>query len=293
MKKVLLLAVSLACAVTMNSQNKIDIQGHRGCRGLMPENTIPAFLKALDLGVRTLELDVVVTKDRQVLVSHDHYMNAAFCLDPSGQPIAREKQEEYNLYRMTMDEIRKFDCGSLPHEKFPGQHKMKVTKPLLSEVIDAVENHVTQHGLPPALYNIEIKCSPEGDNLWHPTPEVMTDLVLKVMDEKGITGKSNIQSFDVRPLQYLHKIRPEITTAFLIMNVKSMKQNLEKLGYLPDTYSPYYRLAGKKLLRDVHALGMTLVPWTVNEVKDIRKMIRLRVDGIISDYPDRVLVQVK
>jgi glycerophosphoryl diester phosphodiesterase len=119
------------------AQSGFDLQGHRGCRGIMPENTIPAFIKALEIGVTTLELDVVITKDHQVVVSHEPYMNYATCLDSLGKPFTKERQTDFKLYGMTMSQIRKFDCGSLYYPDFPDQVKIKVTKPLLSEMIDA------------------------------------------------------------------------------------------------------------------------------------------------------------
>jgi glycerophosphoryl diester phosphodiesterase len=270
------------------SQPKPEIHGHRGCRGLMPENTIPAFLKAIDVGATSLELDVVISKDNQVIVSHEPYMNSATCLDSTGNPIPKEKQTQFKIYGMTMDQIRKFDCGSLPNPSFPDQVKMKVTKPMLSEMIDAVENYVKQKGLKPVGYNIEIKSSPEGDNIFHPEPARMVDLLLAVIREKGIADQTLVQSFDIRPLQYLHSIQPDIRTGLLIDHIKPMKINIRTLGYTPTYYNPYFMLVTKKLIRQLHKKGILICAWTVNKEKDIQKMLDLGVDGIISDYPDKV-----
>ncbi len=279
--------------LTSFAQTKPEIHGHRGCRGLMPENTIPAFLKAIDEGAVWLELDVVISKDHQVVISHEHYMNSATCLDSMGNPIAKDKQTTFNIYQMTMDQVRKFDCGSLPYPSYPEQVKMKVTKPLFTEMIDVVENYVKKNNLPPVGYNIEIKCSPEGDNLFHPEPARMVDLVMEVVRSKGIADRSFIQSFDIRPLQYLHNIQPDIRTGLLIQNVKTMKQNLKDLGYSPTYYNPYHMLVSKKLIRKLHKKNIQICAWTVNKDKDISKMINLGVDGIITDYPNRVKALIK
>src|SRR6267378_2929220 len=121
---------------------RFDIQGHRGARGLKPENTIPAFLTALDTGVTTLEMDVIVTRDKQVVVSHEPWMSAAICSDRAGKPINEKEEKKYNLYRMTYEEVKQFDCGSRGNVKFPEQEKMYAAKPLLSDVMVAVENHI-------------------------------------------------------------------------------------------------------------------------------------------------------
>lgn len=282
---ILLLALG---TVSIFAQSKPEIHGHRGCRGLMPENTIPAFLKAIDEGAVWLELDVVISMDNQVVVSHEHYMNCATCLDSMGNPITKEQQTSFNIYQMTADQVRKFDCGSLPYPSYPEQVKMKVTKPLFAEMIDAVENYLKQNNLPPVGYNIEIKCSPAGDNLFHPEPARMVDLVMEVVQSKGIADRSFIQSFDIRPLQYLHKIQPDMRTGLLIQNVKSMKENLKELGYMPTYYNPYHMLISKKLIRKLHKRGIQICAWTVNKEKDIRKILAMGVDGIITDYPNRV-----
>jgi glycerophosphoryl diester phosphodiesterase len=270
-----------------------DVQGHRGCRGLLPENSIPAFIRAVDLGSTTLELDVVISADRQVVVSHEHYMNAVICLDQSGNRIPKERQKEFNIYRMTVEQIRQFDCGSVPHPDFPEQVQVSVTKPLLTEVIDAVEQHTRVSGLAPVNYNIEIKCSPEGDGVFHPDPAAITDLVLEVTAAKGINERMNIQSFDPRPLQYLHKKDPSIRIAYLVSNVRGLKANIAELGFVPDIYSPYHLLVNRKAVRQAHGRGMLIIPWTVNKTADMTKLIDLGVDGIITDYPDRLVNLIK
>jgi glycerophosphoryl diester phosphodiesterase len=287
MKTLLLSALLTVATLTCLGQARFDLQGHRGCRGLLPENTIPAFLKAVELGVTTLELDVVISKDKQVVVSHEPYMNYQTCLDSMGNPITKDRQKEFRLYEMTMDQIRKFDCGSVPISDFPEQQKMKVTKPLLSEVVDAVEQYIRQHQLPPVNYNIEMKLTPADTRAYNPEPPEFVELVVKIIQEKGIAQRMNIQSFDFRPLQYLHSHYPDLKTAVLISNIKSLKKNIQELGYTPTCYSPYFMLVSKKTVRQAHSRGMLLIPWTINKTDDMVRIKALGVDGIITDYPDR------
>ncbi len=264
----------------------LDIQGHRGCRGLMPENTIPAFIKAVSLGVTTLELDVVISKDGQVVVSHDLYLNPAICLSPDGKKIAQK--HDYALYQMDYVQIAHCDCGSRQHPDFPKQATQKVPKPLLSQVIDTVEAYLKANNLPPIHYNIETKLSPEGDGTLHPKPADFVDLLMAVLEDKNILPQANIQSFDVRTLQYAHQQYPQIPLALLVED-QSATKNLQTLGFTPDIYSPYYKLVNPKLMAYARHQGMKVIPWTVNQPEDIQKMLSLRVDGIISDYPDRVI----
>ena len=162
---------------------KFDVQGHRGARGLRPENTIPAFLLALDSGVTTLELDVVITKDKQVVVSHEPWMSPSMCLDPSGKTIAAKDEKKFNIYQMTYAEVKEFDCGSKGNEKFPEQQKMNTVKPLLSDVIIAVDVHTKNYTQYEVDYNIEIKSSPEGDGKFHPSIDEYSDIVYKLLDQ--------------------------------------------------------------------------------------------------------------
>ncbi len=286
MKHQILLTLILFAGVTASAQTPFDLQGHRGCRGLMPENTIPAFIKAVDLGVNTIEMDVVITSDNQVVVSHEPYMLSVTCLDSTGEAIPKDKEKDYRIYGMTMAEVRKFDCGSKLNPGFPDQVKMKVTKPLLSEVFAAVEEYLKLKGLPPVQYNIEIKSDASADGVFQPKPDVFVDLMMGVITESGTGANCIIQSFDLRPLKVMHQKYPEIKTAILIANIKSIEGNLEVLGYVPEVYSPNYLLMNKKAVRQAHQYGMKIIPWTVNKHSDMLKMKNLGVDGLITDYPN-------
>ena len=264
-----------------------DLQGHRGARGVRPENTIPAFLLALDSGVTTIELDLAITKDKQVIVSHEPWMSASICLQPDGSEISVPSEKTFNLYEMDYDKVGQFDCGSKGNEKFPEQLKLKVSKPLLKDVIMAVEHHIKSYLLYEVDYNIEIKTSPSGDNKFHPTPEVFSDLVYNLIDQYLPLERVMIQSFDFRILKYWHQKYPDIRLSALIENTKSVDANIRSLGFKPAVYSPYYKVLTREKVYYLQKMKIRVIPWTVNETDEMQKMLQWKVDGFITDYPDR------
>lgn len=272
---------------------QFEVQGHRGCRGVMPENTIPAFLKAVESGVTTLELDVVITSDNQVLVSHDPFMSHEICKTPAGLAITEKEEKSHNIYKMSAYTAQLYDCGETVNIRFPEQTKMKVNKPLLRDVIDSVENFVRLHNLKPVWYNIETKCTPGGDNIFHPDPGTFSDLLMAVVEEKNITNRTIIQSFDVRTLQYLKQKGAAVKYSLLIENLKGISDNLEKLGFKPDVYSPHYKLIDENKIEKLHADGIRVIPWTVNEPDQMKKLIDQGADGIITDFPERLVKVIK
>lgn len=275
--------------VPLDGENAFDKQGHRGCRGLMPENTIPAMLHALSLGVSTLEMDVVLTKDEQVVLSHEPYFNHEFSTKPNGEPIAEIDAKDFNIYRMTYAEVSKFDVGIKGNSKFPEQAKMKVSKPLLSELVDSVQQYMVTRKRPMPFYNIETKCSPETDGIFHPAPAEFVEKLMSVIRKKGIESQVIIQSFDTRTLKYLHKKYPEIKTALLIdaLDRRSFRKQLTDLGFEPNVYSPAESLVNGVLIKNCHDRNIKIIPWTVNDKDRIKELKKMGVDGIISDYPDR------
>lgn len=263
-----------------------DWQGHRGCRGVMPENTIPAMLYAIDLGVTTLEMDAVVTKDKQVILSHDPFFNHEITTRPDGSFIKETEEKTLNIYQMTYEEVSRFDFGMKPHSKFPQQQKIKAVKPRLKDVIDSAEAYTTAKRLPGKFYNIETKSQPSTDNIFHPEPAEFVELIMQVIKEKKIEKRTIIQSFDVRTLQYLHKRYPEIKTALLVEDAKNFKENLLKLGFTPTIYSPYYERVDSSLVKQCKQTGIRIIPWTVNDVSQMKNLKDIGVDGIITDYPN-------
>ena len=266
---------------------RFDIQGHRGARGLRPENSIPSFIMALDSGVTTVELDVAITKDKQIIVSHEPWMAAAICLDSTGSTISEKEEKKFNIYQMTYDQVQLFDCGSIGNSNFPQQEKMKTSKPLLRDVIVAVENHIKSYATYEVDYNIEIKSWPDGDKKFHPTVEEFSNLVYQLVDEYIPLERVVIQSFDFRVLKYWHQKYPAIRLAALVENTKSIDANLADLGFKPSTYSPYFKLLNREKVKYLHQQKIRVVPWTVNEISDMLSLKGMGVDGLITDYPDR------
>jgi glycerophosphoryl diester phosphodiesterase len=279
-----------------------DVQGHRGARGLFPENTVPAFLAALDQGVTTVELDLAITKDNQIIVSHDPWMAAEFCLKPDGSSFLKKEELKYNIYKMLYEEVKQWDCGSKPHERFPEQQKIKIYKPLLSEVIVAIENHIKNFTKYEVDYNIEIKSDPKGDGKFHPLPDEFSDMVFQLIDQYLPLDRIVIQSFDFRVLKYWHEKYPEVRLAALVENRKSIDENLNQLGFVPTIYSPHFNLLSKEKVDYLHSKSFVLtekqerekmkprlrvIPWTVNEEKDMLVVKGMGVDGFITDYPNR------
>ena len=265
-----------------------DKEGHRGCRGLMPENTIPAYLKAVDLGVITLEMDAIITKDSQVIMSHEPFFNHEITTKPDGSYVAEAEEKSLNMYHMNYADIKQFDVGLKPHPRFPQQQKIKAVKPLLKDVIDSVETYSARYGKQPLQYNIETKCMPATDDIYHPKPGPFVELLMGVIKEKKIEERVMIQSFDIRSLQYLHEHYPAMKTALLIeeTDTKSFALQLKDLGFIPTIYSPAYQLVTPLLVKQCHDTGIKIIPWTVNDKTEINRLKNLGVDGIISDYPN-------
>jgi glycerophosphoryl diester phosphodiesterase len=255
----------------------------------MPENTIAALLQSIDLGVTTLEMDVVITKDNKVILSHEPFMNPEIATPPTGQQFSSPKDKTYNIYQMTYEEVSKWDVGMKFHPNFPLQKKMPAIKPLLSEVIAAVEEYTTAKKLKPLNYNIETKCAPSTDGISHPIPETFVKLLMDVITEGKISKRTIIQSFDKRTLQVLHQSFPSIKTSYLFGGSikKTPEQLVADLGFRPDMLSPVHPLIDNAFIENCRKLNIKVIAWTVNEEKDIKKMAALGVDGIISDYPDR------
>jgi glycerophosphoryl diester phosphodiesterase len=269
-------------------KDSFDTQGHRGCRGLMPENTIPAMMKALELGVNTLEMDVVITKDKKVVLSHDQWFSEEITTKPDGSYMGPREERKFNIYWMTYEDVKTFDVGMKPHPRFPQQQKMKVVKPLLADLIDSVQQYVLKSRRPLPYYNIETKSLPEFDGVFHPKPEEFVELLMGVIKDKGIEQFVIIQSFDFRTLQYLHEHFPTIKTAMLIEDhdKRSLDEQVKALGFVPAIYSPALELVTDKLVKKCHQQNMKVIPWTANDKETIDRLKKTGVDGIISDYPN-------
>ena len=272
----------------LQTMKAFDKQGHRGCRGLMPENTIAAMKKAADLNVTTLEMDAVITKDGQVVLSHEPFFNHEITTKPGSDFVKEAEEKSLNIYRMTYAEAQRYDVGLKPHPRFPQQQKVAAAKPLLGDVIDSIKAYCQQRNKPFPQLNIETKTQPQTDGIYHPAPAEFVEKLISVIKEKGIEKAVIIQSFDFRTLQYLHGRHPQLRTAMLVEDYdkRPLEELLTTLGFTPTIFSPAQELVTKDVVDRCHQKGIQVIPWTVNEAAAMKKLIALGVDGIISDYPN-------
>ena len=261
------------------------IHGHRGCRGLMPENTIPAFIHAVEMGITTLEMDIVITSDSIPLVSHEPWFNHLFTTLPDGMPLDKDAEREHNIFKLSYEQIKKYDVGLRQNPQYPTQKSISAYKPALSEVLDTIEKLIPEK----IYYNIELKRKIGFDNDFHPTSDVFADLVMDVIYAFHIENRVIIQSFDHEILSYVKKKYPGITIAILVEDLRSPENHIEMLGFTPQIYSPNFRLINKPLVEKIKSMGMQIIPWTVNSEEVANGLIEYNIDGIITDYPDRII----
>jgi glycerophosphoryl diester phosphodiesterase len=213
-------------------------------------------------------------------------MNEDICLDPQGNRI---KGKDFNLFKMNYSEIQKFDCGSIHYPRFPRQQKVTVGKPTIDTLLEVIEAKLKALNREGIEYNIEIKSTPEDEkDGFQPDVKTFSDLVIKTIKEKIPATKFTIQSFDLRVLQYLNKNHPDIRLVALTEDNISPEEDLKKLGFKPYVYSPYYKKLKAKHVEAFHKAGVKVIVWTVNEVSEMEEMKQMKVDGIITDYPDLI-----
>jgi glycerophosphoryl diester phosphodiesterase len=255
-----------------------DWQGHRGARGLFPENTIEGMKVAAQFPISTLELDVVVTKDQQVVVSHEPWINPEIC----------QTDKKINLYELTYAQILVYDCGSKVHPRFPKQQKVKTTKPLLVDLVLTMEAEFKKSGKK-LNYNIEIKSKPEDEkNGFQPEHKAFADLVVKTLSSLLPPERYTLQSFDWRVLKYLHTAHPTQRLVALREEVYHPDVLEKELGFYPEVFSPEWSLLKAEHVEYFQSKNVKVIPWTVNNVEEMKKMLGLRVNGIITDYPDLI-----
>jgi glycerophosphoryl diester phosphodiesterase len=293
-------------AADAETRRGFDVQGHRGARGLVPENTLVAFARALTLGVDTIELDVGVTRDGQVVVAHDPFVNPKLCLAPTGKPLAGERGPL--LRHLDLREIQAFDCGSLNPdiERFPEPPRRNVPgepMPSLRDVFELARNM----GAASVRFNVEIKTRPDSNDTL--PLEAFVGLVIELLRSEKMLARATIQAFDWRALVIAKRLEPRLRTGALLAELDPAWQagfdaaaNGGVIGMLRaadgyvDVFSPHWpllvpgksRYAGSSVL-EYQAAGFPVVPWTVNEPGRMRQLIALGVDGIITDYPDRLI----
>src|SRR5438093_10080656 len=287
-----------------------DLEGHRGTRGLAPENTLAAFRRAIEIGVTTIETDMAVTKDDFVVISHNPSLNPDLVRDTDGHWLASPGPP---IRTLTLAELRRYDIGRLNPtsqyaRQFPEQKAVDGERfPKLSELCDLAK----ASGKPMRL-NIETKITPtSGSNT--PDPTTFASLVIAAVRAAGVSDRVTVQSFDWRTLIEVKRIAPEIETSCLTIQT----QNDDTMQQAPDggpslwhaglalrdhggslpalvkaagcaTWLMFWRNLSPKELADAHALGLKVLPWTVNDKSDMKRLIDIGVDGIITDYPDRL-----
>jgi glycerophosphoryl diester phosphodiesterase len=306
-KPVLRLTALFAAAALMNSVAAFDLQGHRGARGLAPENTLPAFARALAIGVDTLELDVGVTADGTVVVSHDRRLNGDIARGPDGRwQVGRAPA----IHDLTYHELMRYDVGRIRpgsdySKRFPDQRRLeRVRIPSLEAVFDLVRHARNET----VRFNIETKISPlePGDTL---PPEAFARALIKAIRDQGMATRCTIQSFDWRTLAVVQKEAPEIATSYLTSQQQSDDtlqagqlrvspwtngMRLQDYGSVPkmvkaaggSIWSPFHGDITAALVKEAHELGLKVLPWTVNDRADMNRLIDWGVDGLITDRPD-------
>jgi len=288
---VLMLGTFTSCSImqpTSIKKIKLDYQAHRGGRGLMPENTIAAMLAVMDnKKVSTLEMDLAITKDKQVVVSHDPILNPLITTKPDGTYIKASELNKNIIYQMDYVALEKYDVGLKIHPGFTGQKKLAASIPTLSSLIDSVETKSKTIGRK-MNYNIEIKSVDGKDIIEHPAPDEFVELVVNILQNKNILNRTSIQSFDLRPLRVLHEKYPSIKTSYLVFGAESAnaEKQIALLGFKPTIYSPEYKYVNKAMVDYCHQKNIQVIPWTVNTKEEINALIELKVDGIITDYPN-------
>lgn len=262
-------------------------EAHRGGRGLMPENTIPAMLFTLkNYGVTTLEMDTHITKDGEVVVTHDDYLSPAFTSLPNGSEIPKADAKQYAVYQLNYDNLKSFIVGAKPYAAFPQQQQVKSYIPRLGDLIDSVQHYIKSKRKKQCFYDIEIKSTEKGDDVLHPKPEKFAELVLAVIKRKGILNYTIIQSFDKRALQFIHQKYPDVRLNYLVNNNKSYEQHIAELGFKPFIIGASYKDFNPEIIGKAHADGVKVLTATVNTKEEIEKLKALKIDGIMTDYPN-------
>jgi glycerophosphoryl diester phosphodiesterase len=271
----------VAAILMLAGDPMVELQGHRGARGLLPENTLPSFARALEIGVDTLELDVGVTRDGVVVIHHDRRLNPDVARGPDGQWVSAPAP---TIFSLRYEDLQRYDVGRLRPgseyaRRFPHQTPIDGTRiPRLAQLLALARPTAVK-------FNIETKLVPHA-----PTetlePEAFARALIAEVRRAGVAARTTIQSFDFRTLKVVEREAPEIATSYLTSGKNSDVEKVHAAG--AKTWSPDFQDLNADTVRRAHERGMRVIVWTVNEPADIRRVVEMAVDGIISDYPDRV-----
>jgi glycerophosphoryl diester phosphodiesterase len=269
-----------------------DLQGHRGARGLAPENTLQAFATALAIGVTTLELDTGITKDGVVVVHHDRRLNPDIARDPDGRWVEAPAPL---IYELSFEELRRYDVGRLrpgsgTAGRFPEQQPVDGARvPSLAELFELVQ----KSGNTTVRFNIETKVSPQAPEETQ-APEPFARALIAEIRKAGLEERTSIQSFDWRTLQVVERDAPAIATVYLTgrrRDAGSQPKAVHAAG--GRIWSPNFEEMDSASVVEARALGLQVIPWTVNEPAAIERALDLGLDGLITDYPDRAKAQMQ
>jgi glycerophosphoryl diester phosphodiesterase len=252
------------------------VHGHRGARAMRPENTLPGFEYAISVGADALEMDVAVTRDDVVVVSHDPELNRRICTSPDPPRAIRD---------LTLSELERWDCGALRNPRFPKQTPIPGARvPTLDQVLGLSDRGYF-------LFNIEVKSFPDRPTL-APSPERFAELVYQAIRRRQLEERVIVQSFDFRILHAMRRLAPEIRLAALYVGrPKSFAAIAHDAA--ADIVAPYHALASARQVRAAHAAGLEVVAWTANRPRDWKRLIKARVDAIITDNPEALLAYLK
>ena len=267
-------------ALLSQAAGAVDVQGHRGARGHAPENTLPGFERALAMGVDTLELDVGVTRDGVVVIHHDRRLNPDVARGPDGKWLSAPAPA---IHSLSYAELQRYDVGRIRPgseyaQRFPHQQPLDGARiPRLAELL-AISSSVK--------FNIETKLAPEAPDET-PAPGPFARAVLAEVRKAGAAARTTIQSFDFRTLEVVQREAPEVRTAYLTSGKKgaAIPRMVHAAG--GQVWSPNFEDLDERALAAARALGVKVIPWTVNELDDLRLVSETGVDGVITDYPDR------
>ena len=271
----------------------VDVQAHRGGMGLYPEESLEAMINAVNLGVNTLEMDLGITKDRKVVLSHEKYFTHHTATHPDGTLVQKGDPKEY-IWHMPYDSVAKYDVGFRRHPEMPEQQLIPTPKRLLEDVVATVEAYTKRNHLEPMNYNIEIKS--EGDSNggiegrdW-PEYHEFVDICMSALDTLNLGDRLIIQSFDTRALNYINEAYPGHHLAYLIGGRSgTYDEFMGRLNFTPEWFSPAWTVLNKEMVDRAHADGMKIVTWTVDEKDQMRSVINIGVEAVITNYPNRLL----
>jgi glycerophosphoryl diester phosphodiesterase len=269
-------ATMLLSVTMLSASPKILVHGHRGARAMRPENTLPAFEYAIGAGVDVLELDMAVTKDNVIVVSHDPYLEPPVCSGP---------QPKATIHELTLEQVREWDCGKVRNPNFAKQTPVPGTRmPTLEEVFALAPRGEFQ-------FNIETKSFPDHPELT-PPPQEFARLVLALIRKHHLENRVLLQSFDFRTLHAMKELAPEIRRVALF---EADERDFVTIAHeaAADIVSPYYKLVTAEKVRAAHDAGLQVVPWTVNTPADWDNLIEAKVDAIISDDPAALIAHLK